>query len=301
MNLLDYLNEAYPARKSEEEKKAFRTYVEEHYGARTEVTKDGKNRNLVIGDPETANILCTAHYDTPAAALFPNLMIPRNSVLFYLYQFLIVGVLLAVSLLGGWLVELAVGREEAFFLAFLVFYYLGFYLLFFGFKNKHNANDNTSGVATVLTLAEQYKGSQVAFILFDNEEGGKKGSKAFRKDHKDAMQDKFLLNFDCVGNGENILFIAQKKAEAHPELSRLKKIFAAEGAYAVHFYPEKGSQCNSDHKNFPCGVGCMACRRTKGGLFYTPYIHTAKDTVASWENVRYLAERVGEFLAETGE
>jgi hypothetical protein len=44
------------------------------------------------------------------------------------------------------------------------------------------------------------------------------------------------------------------------------------------------------------GVGCMACRRTKRGLFYTPYIHTDRDTTANSENVDYITSRMSGFF-----
>lgn len=296
MNRLDLINEAYPTRRTKAEKEAFAAYVTENYSAHVEVTADGKNKNLIIGDPTRARVVCTAHYDTPAKAWFPNLMLPRNNLLFYLYQFFIIGVILAVSLSGGWLAGRLTARDEAFLLVFLVLYYVIFYFGFLAFKNKHNKNDNTSGVATVLALAESYRGEDVAFILFDNEEGGKKGSKAYFKDHKAIMKEKFLINFDCVGNGENVIFIAQKGAESREEWLTLKSVFAPEGEYVPFFYSAKGSQCNSDHKSFPMGVGCMACRRTKRGLFYTPYIHTDRDTTANSENVDYITSRMSGFF-----
>lgn len=301
MSRLEFINETYPTRRTKVEKDAFAAYVTENYSARVEVTSDGKNKNLVIGDPARASVVCTAHYDTPAASLFPNLMIPRNPVLFFAYQFLMVGVLLAVSLAGGALAgALTGGDQRAFLLGYLILYYLLYFLMFRAFENKHNANDNTSGVATVLSLAERGFGEEVAFILFDNEEGGKKGSKAYFKDHSSYMQNKFLVNFDCVGNGEELVFIARKDAEGREELARLKAAFRSSDAYTAHFFPERGSQCNSDHKNFPCGVGCMACRRTRRGLLYTPYIHTGRDTVASADNVRYITDRMCEFLEAEG-
>lgn len=296
MNRLEWMNDNYPMRRTKAEKEAFAAYVAENYSARMEVTSDGKNKNLIIGDPSRARVICTAHYDTPAKALFPNLMIPRNNFLFFLYQFFMIGVILAVSILGGFLTERVTAREEGFFFGFLVLYYLIFFLGFLAFPNKHNKNDNTSGVATVLALAETCSREDVAFILFDNEEGGKRGSKAYFKDHKDKMKDTFLINFDCVGNGENVIFIAQKRAESREEWEMLKSVFMPEGDYTPFFYPAKGSQCNSDHKSFPIGVGCMACRRTKKGLFYTPYIHTDRDTVARGENVDYITAGVGAFF-----
>ena len=139
--------------------------------------------------------------------------------------------------------------------------------------------------------------NKASFILFDNEEKGKKGSKAYYKDHKDEMKDRLLVNFDCVGNGEHIIFIAMKEAEHHVLYEKLHRSFSAENGLSTYFYPMKGSESNSDYKNFPCGVGCMVCRRSKLGVFYTPYLHTPKDTVADDQNISFLVEGMKNFAA----
>jgi len=301
---LDFLNAEYPVRRTTEEKKAFADYVlslpsVKRRRGKVEITSDAVNHNIVIGDPASARVVCTAHYDTPAASLFPNLMIPRNLVLFWLYQFLPISLLLGVALGAGFLVSQAFNGDSAVMLLTYFSVYFGLYFLMFrGFKNKHNVNDNTSGVATILGLvAREDIGDDVAFILFDNEEKGKKGSAAFFRDHKEQMAQTLLVNFDCVGNGENIIFIAKKEAETMELYGKLRAGFRSEGAYQVHFFPIRGSESNSDYKNFPCGVGCMACKRSKGGIFYTPNIHTKRDTVASQENIDYIVEQMRAVLA----
>ncbi len=305
MTRLEELIKKFPIRRNAEQKKVFRDFVvseakNKGFEARVERTADGKNENIVIGDPTAAKAVFTAHYDTPAASLFPNIMIPRNKVVFWIYQFVPIIFLLAVSLGGGYLIgQVALGSYEAFLGVFLVFYYALYFLMFRGFPNKNNYNDNTSGVATVLSIIDRLDESErekVAFILFDNEEKGKKGSKAYFCDHKAEMKDKFLVNFDCVGNGENIIFIAMKAAENKAEYSTLKDIFTAESGFETHFYPMKGSESNSDYKNFPCGVGCMASKRAKSGLLYTPRIHTAFDTVAKNENIEYITDGICRFV-----
>lgn len=309
MNYLDFLNHSNPVRRTAKEKEAFRAAVLEHLrdkgiDARAERTADGKNDNIVIGDVSTARVVCTAHYDTPAASLFPNLMIPR-SPLFYLYQFAPITLMLAAALGGGYLIADAVyhGGDKTEFmriyiLVYMLIYYGLFFLMYRAFKNPNNCNDNTSGVATILTVLENLSEDErknFAFILFDNEEKGKKGSKAYTKDHKDMMKDRLVVNFDCVGDGEHIVFIAMKDAEKREEYRKLRESFTDGGAYSTHFYPIKGSQSNSDYKNFPCGVGCMACRKSRRGVFYTPNIHTPKDTVANAENIRFLCDGMKRF------
>ena len=309
MNYLDFINHSYPVRRTAKEKETFRTTIVEHLqdkgiDARVEKTADGKNENIVIGDVSAAKVVCTAHYDTPAASLFPNLMIPR-SFLFYLYQFVPIILILAASLGGAYLISNAVyhgaDRMEymrVFLPLYLAFYYGLYYLLYRVFKNPNNCNDNTSGVATVLTVLDSLNEEErknFAFILFDNEEKGKKGSKAYVKDHKEMMKDRLVVNFDCVGDGEYFIFIAMKDAENREEYRKLRENFADDGAYHTCFYPIKGSQSNSDYKNFPCGVGCMACRKSRWGLFYTPNIHTPKDVVANAENIRFLCDGMKRF------
>ena len=303
MSYLNYLNEKFRTRRTKAEKKAFQEYVLEEvngqgkFTARVELTGDKKNENIVIGDPLSAKVVCTAHYDTPAFAPFPNIMIPRNKVVYYLYQFVPVLLILAVSLavpyaISGLVRQLTLQETM---LIFLIMYYGLYFGLYRGAKNPNNFNDNTSGVSVILSLIKKLDAEQakkVAFILFDNEEKGKKGSKAFVKDHKEEMQNRLVVNFDCVANGENLVFIVMEGAEKTEEYTKLKEHFLPNDTYRTCFYPAKGSESNSDHKNFSCGVGLMACRQTKGGMLYTPRIHTPFDTVAKDENIEFISDRM---------
>ena len=308
MNYLDFLNKNYAVRRTDGEKEAFRSYIRSILpDAKIETTADGKNRNVVVGDPLTAKVVCTAHYDTPASSLFPNLMIPRNRLLFFLFQFTPIILVLTAAIAGGWLVAAQFAEPgstdfmRVFLLPYLVIYYGLYFLMYRVFKNPNNYNDNTSGVATILTVIENLSDEQrgtTAFILFDNEELGKKGSKAYFKDHKDAMKDRLLINFDCVGNGEHILFVAMEEAGKREEYQTLQQIFADGEGFSTYFYPIKGSESNSDYKNFPCGIGCMACRRSKRGVFYTPYLHTPKDIVAKNENIQFIADGMIRFISD---
>lgn len=307
MNYLNFLNEKSGVRRNNEEKKAFRDFVigeckKMGFSARVETTGDGKNDNVIVGDPKTAKVLFTAHYDTPATSLFPNIMIPRNIPIFFAYQMLPVMVMLAVALSISYLVGMVwLENERAYILTFLALYYGLYFLMFRGFSNPKNHNDNTSGVATLLTIManlDDIKRGNVAFIFFDNEEKGKKGSKAYFNDHKTDMEKKLLINFDCVGNGETIVFIAKEEAEKTEEYKKLAECFTPNNGYTAEFYPMQGSESNSDYKNFPMGIGCMACKKTKGGMLYTPAIHTPRDNVANSENIEYITDGIIRFLDE---
>ncbi len=308
MSYLNLLNEKFTIRRKPEEKRAFRDFVlsemeKKGASAKVETTSDGKNENIIVGDPTTAKVVFTAHYDTPAASLFPNIMIPRNQPLFWCYQFVPVIAMLAVALTVSYLVGMVwLQDERAYMLSFLALYYGLYFVMFRGFSNPKNYNDNTSGVATLLSIIEGLDEDalkEVAFIFFDNEEKGKKGSKAYFTDHKSEMEDRLLINFDCVGNGKTVVFIAKEKAEARDEYKALKECFTDDGEYTTEFYPMRSSESNSDYKNFPCGIGCMACKKAKNGLLYTPYIHTKMDTVAKDENIEYITNKILKFLEVT--
>ena len=295
----------HPIRRSDAQKAAFREYAikaasEKGIAAQTEKTSDGNNQNVVIGDVKNAKVVFTAHYDTPAASPFANIMIPRNKPLYFAYQMVPVLCLLIIAFAVGFGAQaLSGGDELALYFGFLITYYVLFFAMFRGFSNKNNYNDNTSGTATLLTLIDRLDSdslAHVAFILFDNEEKGKKGAKAYFKDHKDYMSDKLLVNFDCVGDGREVVFIAMKNAEGKSEYKLLSGCFAAKDGYTPYFYPIKGSESNSDYKVFPCGVGCMVCRKTKRGLLYTPRIHTKRDTVSNDANIDYLGDGIIDFV-----
>lgn len=300
MTTLETLTDSYQARHTAEQKRAFREYAvgfAESRGVPARVEKSGgKHDNVVIGDPTSAKVVLTAHYDTPNASLFPNVMMPRSTVLFWLYQFVPVIFLLIFSLVPAYLIGVvALNDYRVYMIVFLVLYFGLFILTFKGFVNKNNANDNSSGVATVLGLVEKLGAGRlndVAFILFDNEEKGKLGSKAYFKEHKAEMSDRLVVNFDCVGFGREVIFIASAAAEASEEYAKIREAVVSTEDYNVSFFPSKGSQANSDHKSFPKGVCCLACKRSKRGILYTPYIHTAKDVVCDPENVAFLVDGV---------
>ena len=176
-----------------------------------------------------------------------------------------------------------------------------YFSLFFGstrlIPNKHNKNDNTSGVAAVMSLASKYSDGKAAFLLFDNEEKGLLGSKAFYKKHSKMMENKLVINLDCVGNGENMVFIFKDKAEESDVYPLMSAAFEPkDDRYSVHYIPFKKAIGNSDYKSFPCSVGVMAACKGKRVRFITGRIHTSRDTVADSQNISFLCARFGAFI-----
>lgn len=297
---LNIVNEKYPIRNEDKEKKEFQDFVlDELKDSKYNVSVQNlqkKHKNIVIGNVEKASVVFTAHYDTPATALYPNLVMPRRPVLTMLYHFAFPIAMALLSLFITYLLCLASGVSEIIAMIFyLDIYFMMFLLCTFAFKNKNNKNDNTSGVACVLELAKMNERDDIAFILFDNEEKGLLGSKAFNKANKNIMKDKLVINMDCVGLGKNVLFIAQKDAMKNDNYAFLKDCVRSNEEFNVEFYPVKGSMGNSDYKSFKCGVGVMVCEENKLGYF-TSKIHTNKDTVADKENIEFLVNELNKFI-----
>ena len=297
-NYLNEVNQLFPIRKNKSQKQEFFNYVVDEFGS-DKVTKQtiDKNDNIIIGDLQNAKVIFTAHYDTPASSIVPNLMMPRNKLLATLYGLSVFIILAILSLAIAYGVAGLVGIPQPYtMLLYLLIYFTSAFLSVKCFTNKNNANDNTSGVVTVLTIASKVASSKVAYVLFDNEEKGLLGSKAFNKKHKDMLADKLIVNFDCVANGNEILFVTKDGAERHQLFEKFKQSFVSENNFNVYFFPFKTSAGNSDHKSFENSIGVMACTKGKIIKFYTSKIHTKKDVVARTENVEFLQKHALDFI-----
>ncbi len=81
----------YQIRKTKKQKTEFIELLRAHFPEmRIESGGFLKCRNLVIGDVESAKVVFGVHYDTAGALPIPNLLFPKNPLLFVLCQFLIV-------------------------------------------------------------------------------------------------------------------------------------------------------------------------------------------------------------------
>ncbi|MBQ7336408.1 MAG: M28 family peptidase [Clostridia bacterium] len=294
--------EKHQIRKTKKQKTAFIEYVQalaakNGYPCKVEKGTFGA-RNILVGDCDSAKVLFTAHYDTCARLPFPNFITPKHFLFYLLYQ--VAAVLLFVFLptvavaaliyLGGWVlgIDHATTVQIALFLCDIVLFGC-LILLLAGPANKHTANDNTSGVTVLTDLINQLpydESAKVAFVFFDLEEAGLFGSLGYRSKHRRGTNRQLVVNFDCVSDGEQMLFCVKRKAKAYAPL--IETAFTAtdtvkpEIATRGVFYP-------SDQSNFPCGVGVAAMRKSKiGGILYLSRIHTKRDIVYREENIAYL-------------
>ena len=257
-------------------------------------------QNIVVGDPLSAQVVYTAHYDTCPVLPMPNFITPKNMLIYFLYQIFMVAVLVfipaaAVTVLADLVLPLlSIGEDTAYIIgkvSSLCVIFAAMMLIMAGPANKHTANDNTSGVMTLISimkrLPEQQR-SKAAFIFFDLEEVGLVGSSSYAAAHKADMKRKLLINFDCVSDGRHFIFALCKGARGHREL--LSEVFLGNEKYTVEI-PKRSIFYPSDQAAFPMGVGVAAMNRTRRlGILYMDKIHTPKDTVYDPDNIEFLSE-----------
>jgi len=294
----------HQVRKTDGQKQAFidwaLAYAEERE-IKAHVEEGGqwiRSRNIVFGDVDHAHTIITAHYDTCARMLLPNFSTPGCLPLFVLEQTVLTGLIVLGGWLGGrgmscllhgalppWLTALLCAAAGLAGAALVLF------LMLAGPANPHTANDNTSGVLAVLLAMERLKDKRgIAFVLFDNEEKGLFGAQAFIKAHPQAAR-RFLLNLDCVGNGDTLLYTGTKCSLKMPQA---KRFFAALEKTA----PEYGMQTvsgefpkwiyPSDQMLFPRGTAAAALKGKR--ILYLDRIHTTRDTVLEEKNIMCLLD-----------
>ena len=287
----------FPVRKSKRQKQDFRAVIRQYAGSLGYESTMEKGSlgsvNIVIGDPSKAKYLVTAHYDTCAALPVPNLITPCNFWPFLAYQLFVTALMIIPAMVigvivGGLTQEYLFGSWTS-----LLLLYVSMYMMLFGPANKNNANDNTSGVITVLemarTLPEELRG-QICFVLFDLEEAGLIGSASYRNLHKKEIKNQIVLNLDCVGDGDDILFFPTKKLKKNETMiSGLRTCCGEFGGKTITIRENGFAMYPSDQKNFPYGVGICALRKSRFGL-YISRIHTKRDTILEEANVDLLSK-----------
>lgn len=294
----------YEVRKSKAQKTRFIDMLSEKYGDRLRVEETRgliKSRNVIIGNPERAKVVFTAHYDTAPVMPFPNFITPKNIPVYLLYQLLLVLVIyLPVALVVGVSMHLTRGLSEsvqiiineAVFFASLIGI---MWLLLDGPANRHTANDNTSGVVAVLTLADRLTSDDFAFILFDNEERGLLGSSSYAAAHKSVRENTMIVNLDCISDGDHVMFLISKKASGSAYATALEglaeDVLGEYGKSAI-VTGSRGTVYPSDQSSFKTSIGVAALKKSPSRLigYYMDRIHTKRDTQFDDANIAAICD-----------
>jgi aminopeptidase YwaD len=142
------------------------------------------------------------------------------------------------------------------------------------------ANDNASGVALILCLAEYFSGHtteySMIFVAFAGEEAGLLGSKYFVENSPVELgKIKFLINIDLAGNGEDGITVVNGSVYS-TAFDRLNHI--NDSCHCLPVIKSRGEACNSDHCYFhEAGVPCFFIY-TMGG---THAYHDLNDNFSS--------------------
>ena len=282
--------EKYQVRKTKKQKTAFIEFMRAHF-PNIRIQTDGLsyNRNIVIGNPDTAKVVFGAHYDTQAVMPIPNFIMPKSLTVSILYAFVLIIPMFILAGAVGKAADLILNDPGMVSYFTLLAYWVLLFLMIFGPANKHTVNDNTSGVITLLELMDsmtEEERAQSCFVFFDNEEKGLFGSSFFQKKHKETMKEKLLINFDCVSDGDYLMMIVGKNSFAEYS-EKLKTAFADVTDKTVLIESSKGTHYPSDQKNFKNSIAAAAFKKSKFGL-YLDKIHTPKDTVMDERNISVL-------------
>ncbi len=259
-----------------------------------------RTRNIIVGNPDEAEIFITAHYDTSPIWFCSFWLTPINPGLYRIGLFR-VGVLIFV-LAGIITTAIALVGNG---ISFWVDIFIGVLLviafqLMFGIKNWNTANDNTSGVVTLTKILEKIPEEQrknVCAIFFDNEEKGAIGSKKVSQIMPN-INGKVLINFDCVGDGNNIVSLAKEEAMKDNYYKLLNENFIKfSETFDVRYFSQKLNDkiSSSDHNNFDKGVAIYALNNSFWGMYATK-IHTLLDKQCREENINFLVTAMIAFV-----
>jgi hypothetical protein len=264
------------------------------------------SQNVIIGDAEKAKYLVTAHYDTPASLFIPNFITPCNFLVFLLYQIAIVALFVVVAFVMGFTFGLITRSPELGGAIAGLVYWVMLIAMMVGPANKNNANDNTSGVVSVLEMARtmpEHLRDRVCFVLFDLEEAGLIGSSSFRKKHKKTTDNQIILNLDCVGDGDEIVMFPTKKFIKNDQMmANLCRCVGHYGDKSIAVRSKGFRYYPSDQVKFPYGVGIAAFNRGKVIGLYCSRIHTNNDIILEETNVNILRAALTSMIgADTAE
>lgn len=285
--------EKYQVRKSKKQKETFAIWLEQYLNTLGyKLEKDAYSHsgtNLIVGHLETAKIVLTAHYDTQPNAIIPFVTLLNNWFVYILSQLLM---LLPIIILGL-IINLLVSGDGVVLPITVLLYSIQ---MIAGFANKHTANDNTSGVITLLTILEDLPKAardDVCVVFLDQEEIGLIGSAKFNQKHKKILQDKPVINYDCVANGDHFIFVTNKQFRAsninnilenicqEAKLPNQKSILMSKSTKIPYM---------SDQLSFKNSVGIVATHKMSVLGYYLSRIHTSLDIIFDNENIEILAD-----------
>ena len=305
--LSETILDKYQKRKSKKQKADFRKYLTSQLSEQGLHIKEDivgkriKSHNLIIGDITTSRIILSAHYDTAAEIPFPNLVFPKNIPANIAFAIVLLVVIRLLQSGIARLLSLVIAQPLIVdIISFVVFVGLLSWL-FLGKANPHTANDNTSGVISLIEILAQTDPAEagVCVVLFDNEELGLLGSSGFKKKYDRFVRDQILINFDCVSDGDHLFFVRSQSLGPEYEVMLKQSFPVVNGKHNV-FAKSSNTLFPSDQWNFKKYIGVFACRKRLLVGYYLSRVHTRRDVIFDQENIRILVEGFLRFIHLSG-
>lgn len=299
----------FPTRFRRTEKEELFAYLREQllamgYSEKEITERRGTNgidcRNLVVGKVDAPNVY-TAHYDTPGRTGFllgtSHIFGQTGANIFFTLAFMVIifAAMAGVGFLTDYLEPVL--KENTWMLTFAMplVGIIAMLMLIVPMlvKNKNNRNDNTSGVLSLLGIAQRIVNDEqlradTCLIFFDNEEWGLLGSGLHASQLKSAKVDvtkQRIINIDCVGVGDKLIIASTSRKNATAD-SLVKDLEDKEDVV------RKTSSLifMSDHACFKGAVMLSYSCRSKLGPLYLPRIHTSRDIECDLNKISNLCD-----------
>lgn len=296
----------FPVRRRAAEKEAVRAYLLRELkamGYQAELqTKEsplaagGRCANVVAGDPDSARVILTAHYDTPIRELFPPLIMPTRPLTAALYQALTPVCALLGSLVLSFALTMPVNAPWLTLPLFLLLLAGMIAYMRFGPSEKNNLDANTSGVAALLetaaALSPRWRGA-AAFVFTD----GMSGAKALKK-LCPSTAEKTVISLDCVGRGDEILLLPSRYSRWNTEaLDAILESFDG-GENKTCFLKTDGfAYYPAGNRAFRYSVAVCACEKIAG---FGRIVRPRRTKEIDEENLRILREGLCRLVAVFG-
>ena len=121
------------------------------------------------------------------------------------------------------------------------------------------------------------------------------GSSLFHKQFKKIMDEKLLINFDCVSDGDHMMVSASKAARADYG-DQLKEAFLPTEEKDILFTRSERTYYPSDQVGFKKAVAIASLHHKKLIGYYMDRIHTSRDTQFDTRNITLLCDSILRFL-----
>ena len=163
------------------------------------------------------------------------------------------------------------------------------------------ANDNASGTAAVVTLAEHYARNRpefdMYFVAFSGEDANLRGSTYFAEHPVVPLsQIKYLFNIDMIGDDNPVLY-CEVSDEGLPQYPGFEKVNREQHLFEA--LNRGGLAANSDHYPFAVrGVPCIFLENENGKAF--PHYHTPADNskTVRWDSYEPVFKLVTGFIED---